>query len=91
MLFRGATVARTGLTVLTAVASWAVGTGPALWKKTWGFEGVPLDYHIRAAPGHEPRDINPLSPQYRRKIALWRALPNGVADRLGPWIARGLG
>ena len=68
-----------------------VGTGPALWKKTWGFEGEPLAYHVHAAPGHEPRDINPLSPQYRRKIALWKALPNGVADRLGPWIARGLG
>ncbi len=68
-----------------------VGTGPALWKKTWGFEGVPLAYHIHAAPGHEPRDINPLSPQYRRKIALWKALPNAVADRIGPWIARGLG
>ena len=68
-----------------------VGTGPALWKKSWGFEGERLAYHVHAAPGHEPRDINPLSPQYRRKIALWKALPNGVADRLGPWIARGLG
>lgn len=68
-----------------------VGTGPALWKKTWGFEGVPLAYHIHAAPGHEPRDINPLSPQYKHKIELWRSLPNAVADRLGPWIARGLG
>jgi len=68
-----------------------VGTGPALWKKTWGFEGEPLSYYVHAAPGHEPRDINPLSPRYRRKIALWKALPKGVADRLGPWIARGLG
>jgi len=68
-----------------------VGTGPALWKKSWGFEGAPLAYHVHAAPGHEPRDINPLSPQYRRKIALWKALPDAVADRLGPWIARGLG
>jgi len=68
-----------------------VGTGPALWKKSWGFEGKPLTYHVHAAPGHEPRDINPLSPQYRRKIALWKALPKRVADRLGPLIARGLG
>ncbi len=68
-----------------------VGTGPAQWKKTWGFDGEPLSYYIHAAPGHEPRDINPLSPQYRRKIAVWKALPKGVADRLGPLIARGLG
>lgn len=68
-----------------------VGTGTANYKRNWGFEPVPLAYHIHAAPGHEPRDINPLSPQYARKVALWKALPKGVADLVGPWIARGLG
>lgn len=68
-----------------------VGTGTANYKKNWGFEPTPLAYHIHAAAGHEPRDINPLSPQYARKVALWKALPKGVADFLGPWIARGLG
>lgn len=68
-----------------------VGTGPALWKKTWGFEAEPLDYFVHAAPGHEARDVNPLSPQYRRKVELWKRLPRPVADTLGPWIARGLG
>lgn len=67
------------------------GSGPAAYKKNWGFEGRPLAYHVHAQPGHEPRDINPLSPQYRRKIALWKALPAGLVDRIGPWIARGLG
>ncbi|MET0360644.1 MAG: FemAB family XrtA/PEP-CTERM system-associated protein [Sphingobium sp.] len=68
-----------------------VGTGPALWKRTWGFEPEPLDYFVHAAPGCEARDVNPLSPQYRRKVDLWKRLPASVADRLGPWIARGLG
>ncbi|MBT2186938.1 FemAB family XrtA/PEP-CTERM system-associated protein [Sphingobium nicotianae] len=68
-----------------------VGTGTANYKRNWGFEPTPLAYHIHAAPGHEPRDINPLSPQYARKVALWKALPKGVADFVGPWIARGLG
>jgi FemAB-related protein (PEP-CTERM system-associated) len=68
-----------------------VGTGTANYKKNWGFEPTPLAYHIHAAPGHEPRDINPLSPQYARKVALWKALPKSVADLIGPWIARGLG
>jgi FemAB-related protein (PEP-CTERM system-associated) len=67
------------------------GTGTANYKRNWGFEAVPLAYHIHAAPGHEPRDINPLSPQYARKVALWKALPRGLVDRIGPWIARGLG
>jgi FemAB-related protein (PEP-CTERM system-associated) len=67
------------------------GTGAAAWKKSWGFEPQPLTYHVHAAPGHVPRDINPLSPRYSSQVALWKRLPPAVADRIGPWIARGLG
>lgn len=68
-----------------------VGTGPAAWKKTWGWEGEPLAYATRAAPGREARDINPLSPQYQRKVELWKKLPLPIASFIGPYIARGLG
>lgn len=68
-----------------------VGTGPAAWKKSWGWEGVPLSYAVRSAEGQEARDVNPLSPQYRRKVELWKKLPLGIANLLGPHIARGLG
>lgn len=68
-----------------------VGTGPVQWKKTWGWEGTPLTYATRAAPGREARDINPLSPQYQRKVELWKKLPLPLANLLGPHIARGLG
>ncbi|MGV3770111.1 MAG: FemAB, partial [Sphingobium phenoxybenzoativorans] len=68
-----------------------VGTGPAAWKKTWGFEGVPLSYALRAADGQALRDVNPLSPQYRRKVEMWKKLPLPVANLVGPWLARGLG
>lgn len=68
-----------------------VGTGPAAWKKSWGWEPQPLSYHLRAAEGYEVRDVNPLSPRYRRKIELWRKLPLALANQIGPLIARGLG
>ncbi|MBK5264261.1 MAG: FemAB family PEP-CTERM system-associated protein [Alphaproteobacteria bacterium] len=68
-----------------------VGTGPAAWKKNWGWDPEPLSYSVRAVPGHEVRDVNPLSPQYRRKVNLWKKLPLGLANRIGPYIARGLG
>jgi FemAB-related protein (PEP-CTERM system-associated) len=68
-----------------------VGTGPAAWKKSWGFEGEPLGYAMRTKPGSEARDVNPLSPQYRRKVELWKKLPLSVANFIGPHIARGLG
>ena len=67
------------------------GTGPAAFKKNWGFEGVPLGYALRTAPGAEPRAINPLDPKNRAKVELWKRLPLPIANRLGPLLSRGLG
>jgi FemAB-related protein (PEP-CTERM system-associated) len=68
-----------------------VGTGAAAYKKNWGFTGVPLCYFVKTPEGQVGRDVNPLSPQYSRKIELWKKLPLPVANMIGPWIARGLG
>jgi FemAB-related protein (PEP-CTERM system-associated) len=68
-----------------------VGTGPAAFKKNWGFEAVPLSYAKWSADGQPARDINPLNPKYRMKVALWQKLPLWVANRVGPFIAKGLG
>lgn len=67
------------------------GSGAYHFKKNWGFEPEPLAYAVRTADGSEPRDVNPNSTKYRAQIALWRKLPLSVANRVGPWIARGLG
>ena len=67
------------------------GTGAFSFKKNWGFEPEPLSYAIRTADGQEPRQINPMNPRYRLQVALWQKLPLGIANRLGPWIAKGLG
>jgi FemAB-related protein (PEP-CTERM system-associated) len=67
------------------------GTGAFSFKKNWGFEPEPLAYAARTADGQQPREINPLSPRYRLQIALWQRLPLSVANRIGPWIAKGLG
>ncbi|HTU10928.1 MAG TPA: FemAB family XrtA/PEP-CTERM system-associated protein [Allosphingosinicella sp.] len=64
-----------------------LGTGAFAFKKNWGFEPKPLVY----AHWGEAREVNPLSPKYRLKIAAWRKLPLWLANRLGPPIARGLG
>lgn len=63
------------------------GTGPAAFKKNWGFEAVPLSYAKYGAV----RDINPLSPKYRMQIALWQKLPLWCANLVGPILSRGLG
>lgn len=68
-----------------------LGTGPYAFKKNWGLKPQPLAYAVRTAEGGKPRDVNPLNPKYRLKIALWQKLPLAVANRVGPVIARGLG
>ena len=68
-----------------------VDSGAYHFKKNWGFEPEPMAYAIRTADGQEPRDVNPNSPKYRLQIALWQRLPLPIANRLGPWIAKGLG
>lgn len=68
-----------------------VGTGAYSFKKNWGFEPEPLSYAIRTADGEEARDVNPMSPKYRLKVALWQKVPLSIANRLGPIIAKGLG
>jgi len=67
------------------------GTGAFAFKKNWGFEPQPLVYAVHTDDGAEPREINPLSPKYRLKIAAWQRLPLWLANRIGPPIARGLG
>ncbi|MGV2496704.1 FemAB family XrtA/PEP-CTERM system-associated protein [Pelagerythrobacter aerophilus] len=67
------------------------GSGPAAYKKNWGFEPQPLAYASWTAPGTARRNIDPNSDAYSAKIALWKRLPLGIANRIGPSIARGLG
>ena len=67
------------------------GTGVAVFKKNWGFEGVPLRYAKRVAAGQTPREMNPMSPKYRLQVAMWKKLPLWLANAMGPVIAKGLG
>ncbi|HVJ02970.1 MAG TPA: FemAB family XrtA/PEP-CTERM system-associated protein, partial [Sphingomonas sp.] len=67
------------------------GTGAAAFKKNWGFEPRPLGYFTRTADGAEPRAVNPLDPRYSLQVRVWQRMPLWLANRIGPWIARGLG
>lgn len=67
------------------------GSGAYFFKKNWGFEPEPLSYASWTAPGSPVRDADPTSAKHAARIALWQRLPLGIANRLGPFIARGLG
>lgn len=65
------------------------GTGPAAYKKNWGFEGQPLAY--ASWSDGPPREVNPLNPKYALMVRSWQRLPLRLANLVGPWISRGLG
>jgi len=67
------------------------GTGAFDFKKNWGFEPQPLAYEYRLLRRQSVPQNNPANPKYRALIALWRRLPIGVANRIGPLLVRGLG
>ncbi|MDP5277963.1 FemAB family PEP-CTERM system-associated protein [Sphingomonas sp. DG1-23] len=67
------------------------GTGAAAFKKNWGFEPRPLRYFTRAPDGVAARKINPLDPRFSLQVRAWKRMPLWAANRLGPWIAQGLG
>ena len=66
------------------------GSGPFAFKKNWGFEPKPLTYSSWSADPSQARNVDPTSEAYSRKIELWKKLPLGVANMVGPPIARGL-
>lgn len=67
------------------------GTGPAAFKKNWGFTPEPLRYAKRALGSAAVREVNPLSPKFRLQVAAWKKLPLPIANLLGPMLSRGLG
>lgn len=66
-----------------------VGTGPAAFKKNWGFTGEPLSYASWSEG--DRREVNPLNPKYALMVRTWAKLPLQLANAIGPWISRGLG
>ena len=68
-----------------------IGTGPYSFKKNWGFEPQPLSYEYRLYTRDSVPQNNPMNPKYRAFIAMWKRLPLGVANAIGPHIVRHLG
>jgi len=66
-------------------------TGSFDFKKNWGFEPSPLVYEFSLIRRASVPQNNPLNSKYRAFIAVWKHLPRGVVNALGPHIVRGLG
>ena len=67
------------------------GTGPYAFKKNWGFEPTPLQYEYCLYKRDSVPQNNPNNAKYKLLIGVWRRLPIGVANWLGPFVVRNLG
>ena len=66
-------------------------TGSYDFKKNWGFEPAPLHYEYQLFKRDTVPQNNPSNPKYQKAIELWRRLPRGVVNAVGPMLARHLG
>jgi len=67
------------------------GTGAFDFKRYWGFEPEPLHYEYFLVGASEPPNLSPTNARFERMIRLWRQLPLGITQLLGPQVARYLG
>lgn len=67
------------------------GAGSYSFKKNWGFEPEPLHYEYHLVKAKKIPEVNPNNPKYQTFIKLWRKLPLGITQILGPHIVKNLG
>ena len=67
------------------------GTGAYDFKTHWGFEPEPLYYEYYLVRRKEMPNLSPTNPKFGRAIDLWRRLPLGLTQLVGPPVAKYLG
>jgi FemAB-related protein (PEP-CTERM system-associated) len=67
------------------------GTGSYAFKKNWGFEPQPLHYEFCLYKRDSVPQNNPSNPKFQLLIEVWRRMPIGMANWLGPMVVRNLG
>jgi len=68
-----------------------IDSGPYRFKKNWGFEPLPLQYHSRLASGAKQPNLSQQSGPFSTLSKVWKKLPLGVSKILGPPLSRHLG
>ncbi|HEV2424407.1 MAG TPA: FemAB family XrtA/PEP-CTERM system-associated protein [Terriglobia bacterium] len=66
------------------------GSGNWEFKRHWGCVEKPLNWWCWLAPGERAPDLHADNPRYRLAVRIWQHLPLGVANWLGPRVARSI-
>jgi len=64
--------------------------GTYRFKTQWGAVPVPLHWEYPYLAGGGVPDQGPTNPKFSAAIALWKRMPLGLANALGPLIVRGI-
>jgi len=67
------------------------GTGAYDFKKNWGFEPEQLYYEYYLVRCKEMPNLSPSNRKYTKAIELWRRMPLGITQLVGPPVAKYLG
>ena len=62
-------------------------SGGEVFKKKWNAEAMQLYWHYLLRTRSDIPNLNPSNPKYARAIDLWRRLPVGVTQIVGPLLA----
>jgi FemAB-related protein (PEP-CTERM system-associated) len=65
-----------------------IDAGTYRFKLQWNPEVQTLYWYYWTMPGAPRPQLNPDNPKYALAARIWKKLPLGVANRLGPWIVR---
>jgi FemAB-related protein (PEP-CTERM system-associated) len=65
-----------------------VGTGAYDFKRHWGFEPRPLPYQYYLREGVSMPNVSPTNVKLKPLIEVWKRLPLGVANLVGPRIIK---
>ncbi|UTW54151.1 FemAB family XrtA/PEP-CTERM system-associated protein [Kordiimonas sp. SCSIO 12610] len=68
-----------------------IDSGPYKFKKNWGFEPTPLEYEYLLLGDAKLPDLSAGNSKYGLMSNLWKKLPLGLANLIGPYISRHLG
>jgi FemAB-related protein (PEP-CTERM system-associated) len=68
-----------------------IGTGSYDFKRFWGFEPEALHYEYFLVRSKEMPNLSPTNPRYGMAIDIWRRMPIGLTQLIGPPIAKYLG
>ena len=64
--------------------------GTYKFKAQWGAEPVPLCWEYGLLAGSELPNTSPTNPKFELAVALWKKLPLGMANAIGPTIVRAI-